>query len=116
MESILLTIRSMLGIQEEYDGFDTALIANINTAIFSLSQVGIGPDGGFTVTDEDDQWADLYSGVGNLQGVKTYIFLSVRMVFDPPGTSFLLKSTEATMNEILWRLQVEVDPDFVPEE
>jgi hypothetical protein len=115
MESILITIRSMLDVDQDYDGFDTSIIAGINTAIFSLSQLGIGPDGGYSITGETETWSDLFDGVSNLDAVKSYIWLKTKMEFDPPTTSFLLESINRQLTQLEWRLMVEVDPDFVPE-
>lgn len=116
MESILLTIRIMLGIEEEFEGFDTEITSGINSALFSLSQLGIGPEGGFLITGLEETWAELFDGVDNLEAVKSYIWLKTRLVFDPPGTSFLLESMNNQAQQLEWRLQVEVDPDFVVEE
>lgn len=116
MESILITIRTMLGIEDDFDGFDTEIMTGINSAIFSLSQIGIGPDGGFEITGIDETWTELYDGVSNLQAVKSYIWLKTRLEFDPPGTSFLIESINNQINQLEWRLMVEVDPEFVLEE
>lgn len=113
MESILLTIRTMLGVGEDYDGFDTAIMAGINTAIFSLSQIGVGPDGGFNITGETETWTQLFDGVSNLNAVKSYIWLKTRLEFDPPTTSFLGEAIQRQIDQLEWRLQVEVDPDYV---
>lgn len=113
MESILLTIRTMLGIEDDFDGFDTEILAGINSAIFSLSQLGIGPDGGMTVTDDSETWTTLFDGVTNLEAVKSYIWLKTRLEFDPPSTSYLIQAIERNIQQLEWRLQVEVDPDYV---
>jgi hypothetical protein len=116
MDSILLTIRTMLGIPDGFDGFDVPILSGINSAIFSLSQLGVGPDGGLVVTDDSQTWTELYDGVTNLESVKAYVWLKTRLIFDPPGTSFLLTAIQNQVVELEWRLQTEVDPDFVPAE
>jgi len=113
MESILITIRTMLGIEDDYDGFDAAIVAGINSAIFSLSQLGIGPPGGMTVIDESQTWDVLFNSVPNLQAVKSYIWLKTRLEFDPPSTSYLIQAIERNIQQLEWRLQVEVDADYV---
>lgn len=112
MDSILATIRSMLGIQTDFDGFDTAIMAAINSAIFSLSQIGIGPDGGFKIVGVEETWDELFDSVSNLEAVKMYIYLKTRLDFDPPGTSYLIKSIDARILELETRLMMEVDPDY----
>lgn len=116
MDSILLTIKKMLEIDSDFDGFDMAVIAGINSAIFSLSQIGIGPDGGYSIEDANATWDTLFNSVPNLEAVKTYIFLKTKLQFDPPQTSFVLSAMENQINQLEWRLQVEVDPTYVPQQ
>lgn len=113
LKSILLTVRSALGIEADYDGFDADILIGINTAIFELNQMGVGPDAGFTVLGQDETWDDLFNSVGNLEAVKQYVILSVRMVFDPPGTSFLINAIDKKLEELGWRLREQVDPPLV---
>lgn len=115
MESILMSIKTSLGVDPDYDGFDTEIIIAINGAIFSLSQLGIGPDGGFTVTGIAETWVELFDGVSNLEAAKNYILLSSRLIFDPPTTSFLIGAVERQKMEMCWRLMTEVDPELVEE-
>jgi hypothetical protein len=115
MESILVSIRSGLGIEADFDGFDSEIIMAINNAIFSLNQLGIGPDGGFSITGIDETWDQLFDTVPNLEAAKSYILLKTRLEFDPPTTSFLVDAIDRQILEAGWRLMVEVDPDVVPE-
>jgi hypothetical protein len=115
MESILITIRSGLGIEADFDGFDSEIIMAINNAIFSLNQLGIGPDGGFSITGIDETWDQLFDTVPNLEAAKSYILLKTRLEFDPPTTSLLVDAIDRQILEAGWRLMVEVDPDVVPE-
>ena len=115
MESILVTIRGGLGIEADFDGFDSEIIMAVNNAIFALNQLGIGPDGGFNITGVDETWDQLFDSVANLEAAKSYILLKTRLEFDPPTTSFLIEALERQILEASWRLMVEVDPDVVPE-
>lgn len=114
MESILVTIRKGLGIQEDYDGFDNEIIMAINTAIMSLNQLNIGPVDGFSVTGIDETWTNLDTGT-DIAAMKSYILLKTKLEFDPPATSFVIASMERQIKELEWRLMVQVDPDVVPE-
>lgn len=109
MESILLTIRKMLGIDEDYDGFDIEIIICINTALMSLSQLGIGPEDGFAITGVNETWTELFNGVTNIEAVKSYIYLQTRLAFDPPATSFLLESMFRQLTELSFRLNVQAE-------
>ena len=110
MDSILVTIRSGLGVDLDFSGFDGEIIMAVNSAIFSLSQLGVGPEVEFAVTGIDETWEELFGEVSNLQGVKSYILVKTRLVFDPPTTSFLIGAVERQNSELEWRLMIEVDP------
>lgn len=111
MDSILLTIKAGLGVEPDYDGFDNEILMGINSSIFSLGQLGVGPEEPVTVTGIDETWDDLFDGVSNLEPCKSYILLNTRMIFDPPTTSYLLGAMERQILEIGWRIMVEVDPE-----
>lgn len=113
MESILVTVRTGLGVAEEYDGFDTELILGINTSIMSLTQLGIGPEDGLVVTGINETWEDLFNSVTNIEAVKSYILLKTRLEFDPPTSSFLLTALNDQLAELSWRIMVQVDPEPV---
>lgn len=108
MESILDTIKKMLGIESDYTHFDIDIITNINTAFLNLQQIGVGPKSGFSITDNTAKWSDYISGE-NLEAVKTYIYLKVRLLFDPPTNAFLVDAMERQIREIEWRLNVQVE-------
>lgn len=110
MDSILLTIKKKLGIDEYCDHFDTAVIVEINSALMVLTQLGVGPVDGFYITSNAETWSDFLSDNKKLEGVKTYIYLKTKLVFDPPQSSAVLESTKAMINELEWRLNVAVDP------
>lgn len=108
MESILDTIKKMLGIESDYTHFDIDIITNINTIFLNLQQIGVGPKSGFSITDNTTKWND-YISLGNLEAVKTYIYLKVRLLFDPPTNAFLVDAMERQIREIEWRLNVQVE-------
>jgi hypothetical protein len=110
-ESILNTIKKMLGPDDSYEAFDTEIIVHINTALSTLAQLGVGPRTGFRITGTDETWGDFISdGSVDLEGIKTYIYMKVKMIFDPPANSFVMKAMEDSCKELEWRLNVTVDP------
>ena len=113
MESILTSIKKLLGIMSDYTNFDDDIIIHINTAFAMLNQLGVGPEGGFMIVDANSRWED-YTTEKNLNMVKTYIYLKVRLLFDPPTSSALIESINRTLSEIEWRIYLEGDPK--PEE
>lgn len=109
MDSILDSVKKNLGIPEEYTVFDPDIIMHINSAFFVLSQLGVGPEKGFSISSKYYTW-DLYiTNDENLEAVKTYVYLKVRITFDPPSSSFVLTSMENQIKELEWRLNVAVD-------
>lgn len=109
MESILLSIKKLLGIMPEYTNFDDDIIIHINTAFAILNQLGVGPKNGFMIVDENSSWNE-YTTENNLNMIKTYIYLKVRLLFDPPTSSALIESINRTLSEIEWRIFLEGDP------
>lgn len=114
--SILKTVRTSLGILPDFTEFDQELLVVINSALFAVSQLGIGPSGGFSISDDTATWSDLFDGVSNIEATKSYVILKSRLEFDPPGTSYLLQAYSQQLDEIGFRLMSEVDPTFVPSE
>ena len=110
MESILTSIKKLIGITEDYKYFDTDLIIHINSVFMILSQMGIGPDNGFSISDETTTWNDyLPEGNKNFEAVKTYMYLKTRIVFDPPQSSSTMEAMKQTISELEWRLNVEAE-------
>ena len=108
-DSILATIKKMLGLSADYPPFDMDIIVHINTYLAVLNQLGVGVDR-FTVVDDSATWGDFLSGQDiNLNEVKTYLYLRVRLVFDPPTSSILAQAIDNNVNELTWRLLEEVD-------
>lgn len=109
MESILDSIKKLLG-PSGIDHFDTDIIMHINTAFMVLNQLGVGPSEGFSIKDNTAKWSDFLSDETKLEAVKTYIYLKVRLVFDPPNSSSVIESINRQIAEYEWRLNVAVDP------
>lgn len=112
MTSILTSIKKMLGIEETYTHFDVDITIYINSALMVLNQIGVGPDEPFLITSKTETWAGLL-GQANVEAVKTYIYLKVRLVFDPPTSSFVLESINKMITELEWRLNVQVEIPIV---
>ena len=109
MESILTSIKKVLGIYEEDSSFDVDIIMHINTVFMILRQMGIGPSNGFSITGQYEVWNDYLSDISLLESVKTYVALKVRLIFDPPASSTMVEAINRTITELEWRLNVQVD-------
>jgi len=109
-ESIFKSIKALLGPDADYDVFDPDILIFINTALSTLTQIGIGPASGFRITGETETWSDLLGSYEDLESVKSYIYLKVRLLFDPPSNSAVMNAYQETCNELEWRLNVAVDP------
>lgn len=112
--SILNNTKKILGLAEDYTAFDFDVLTHINSAFSSLDQIGIGPEGGIAIEDSDATWDLLGVSQGKLSLVKTYVYLKVKLIFDPPGTSFVIDSMNKQIDEHYWRLsnyrELEQDP------
>lgn len=102
--SILLSTKKILGVAESYTVFDLDIITHINAAFTILTQLGLGPTEGFMIEDDATVWEDYPDPMDQLNLIKTYIFLKVRMLFDPPTTSFLIGAMNDQIKEYEWRL------------
>lgn len=110
-DSILLSVKKMLMIAEEFDHFDTDLIIHINSVFSILCQLGVGPSTGFAITDESQNWSDFIPNEDpRLNMVKTYMYTKVRMIFDPPTSGAVSEAMNNTIKELEFRLNVQVDP------
>lgn len=109
MTSILTSVKKMLGIEDDYTHFDPDIIININAVLMGLTQIGVGPTGGFLITGKDETWADLLGTRIDLEGVKTFVYLKVRMLFDQPASSFVLDAMQRQATEIEWRLNMQAE-------
>lgn len=116
-DSILTSTKKVLGVDDAYTAFDVDILMHINTVLATLNQLGIGPDAGFMIEDKAATWADFLGTDLRLNPVKSYVYLRVRMLFDPPTTSFLINAMNEQVKELEWRLNVQreslswVDPN-----
>ena len=108
-DSIFKTIKSLLGPDADYDVFDQDILIFINTAIATLTQLGVGPSSGFRVTGDSETWADFIGDRNDIDSVKSYIYMKVRLAFDPPSSATVSSSYEEACKEYEWRLNVAVD-------
>ena len=109
-DSILLTVKKMLGIAEEYVAFDIDLIVNINSVFLTLNQIGVGPQEPYLINGSEETWEDfLQDQQSKLAGVKTYVYLKTRLLFDPPTNSFLVDAMQKQCDELEWRLNLQVE-------
>ena len=108
-ESILDSTKKILGIEADYPAFDVDIIMHINSALATLTQLGVGPDEGYMIEDSDAEWGDFLDGDPRLNPVKSYVFLKTRVVFDPPTTSFVLSALQEQIKEHEWRINVDVE-------
>lgn len=109
MNSILTSIKKLLGIAEEYDHFDMDIIMHINSVFMILTQLGVGPSEGFVIDGADDEWNDFIDDAVKLEMVKSYVYLKVRLLFDPPDRSTVMDAMNRQISEFEWRLNVAAD-------
>ena len=108
--SILTSIKKLLGIAEEDTSFDQDIIMHINTVFAILAQLGVGPTNGFSIEDDGAIWSDYLGNSTNLELVKSYIYMKVRSMFDPPTSSILADAMSKNISELEWRINTMVDP------
>lgn len=108
-DSILDSIKKILGMPPDYDAFDTDLVIHINSVFGILAQLGVGPAGGFSISDNTTLWKAYLGDSKDLEMVKSYIALKVRMVFDPPTIGAVMDAMKEQIREYEWRLNVQVD-------
>lgn len=109
IESILTSIKKLLGITEDYTNFDPDIIMHINTVFMTLNQLGVGPAEGFRIEDKNATWDEFVDNDSYLDSVKSYIHLKVKMLFDPPLNSAVIEAMKQQINELEWRLNVNSD-------
>ena len=106
---ILTSIKKMLGVAEDYTEFDEDIITHINSVFLNLTQLGVGPEEGFMIEGDTSVWEDFINDSIQLQAVKTYMYLKVKLLFDPPLSSSVTESFTRMIAELEWRLNVAVD-------
>ena len=104
-DSILNTIKHMIGPDEGYDYFDTDLIVHINSVLFILNQLGVGPKKPFHITGDSETWSDFIDS-DNFEIVKSYIYAKVKLVFDPPQSGTVMQALKDIISEFEWRANV----------
>ena len=107
--SILTSIKKLLGVAEDYTEFDEDIITHINSVFLNLTQLGVGPEEGFMIEDGTAVWEDFINDSIQLQAVKTYVYLKVKLLFDPPLSSSVTESINRMIAELEWRLNAAVD-------
>lgn len=110
MESILTSIKKLLGIAEEYTHFDSDITMHINSVLMILNQMGVGPEEGFFIEDASATWEEFVSDITKIQAVKSYVYLKVKLLFDPPLSSAVTDATNRLISELEFRLNIAVDP------
>lgn len=105
-DSILTSIKKLLGIQSDYTHFDTDIVMCINTALSILTQLGVGPPSGFAIQDAGDTWIDFMDNDPRFEMVKSFVHIRVKLMFDPPQNASLAEVYERTAKELEWRIQV----------
>lgn len=109
-ESILTSIKKLLGIDAGYTHFDPDLVMHINSVFSILTQMGVGPPDGFFITGAEEEWPSFITDQSCLQLVKSYVYLKVRLLFDPPLSSAAIESINQQIKEFEFRLFVAADP------
>lgn len=109
MDSILVSIKKMLGISEDVKIFDADIIIHINSVFMILNQLGVGPSKGFSITDATSTWSEFIPNESSIEAVKSYVYLKVRLLFDPPTSSAAIESYNKMIAEFEWRINVMVE-------
>ena len=105
-QSILNSVKKLIGVSESDPSFDVDIVLHINSVFSTLFQLGVGPDEGFQIEDDSATWDDFVTD-NRLNFIKTYVYLKVRLLFDPPQTSFVIDSLKVQIAELEWRINVQ---------
>lgn len=108
-DSILDSIKKLLGVPAEYDVYDLDISMHINSVFATFHQFGLGPSTGYFIEDRTKTWTEYIGEVPNINSVKTLVYLKVRLLFDPPTTSFAIAAMETQVKELEWRLTSEME-------
>ena len=115
-DSILDSIKKVLGLDPEYTEFDIDIIMHINSIFSTLHQLGVGPEEEFSISDNTSIWDDFIGTTKDINSVKSYVYLKARLMFYPPATSFAIAAFEKQATELEWRLNVVTEgANYVPE-
>ncbi len=104
MESILTSIKKLLMLDEDDTSFDADILMHINSVFSILNQLGVGPENGFTITDKSTTWQEYLGSYPNLHSVRSYVYLKVKLLFDPPTSVAVIESYDRAIRELEWRI------------
>ena len=108
-DSILESIKIILGVDPQYEAFDSEIIMAINSALMALTQLGLGPADGFKVPNKATTWADILGTRQDLESVRSYIGIKSRILFDPPTNSYIMQALNNTATELEWRIRTQLE-------
>lgn len=111
LDSILLSTKKSLGLDPSVTEFDPDIIMCINTSLNVLTQLGVGPIEGFSISSEENIWSEFIGEDPRLNIVKSYVYLKTKMIFDPPTVGSLVSACNDQIKELEWRINVQVDPE-----
>lgn len=111
MDSILTSVKKLLGMAEEYTAFDPDLIMHINSVFMILRQMGVGPAEGFSISDATATWSQYMAECPDIEAVRTYVALKVRLLFDPPQSNGMMEACKNLASELEWRLYMMCDKE-----
>lgn len=109
MESILTSVKDQLGLCQDDESFDREIIIFTNAAFAILTQLGVGPLTGFSIKGYDETWDDFKVDIVQEEMAKTYLYLKVKRLFDPPANSSLAKAIDEEIHEYEWRLKLQAE-------
>lgn len=112
-QSILMSMKKLLNVDEEDPAFDTDIGMLINAEFMTLHQLGIGPDDGFSIHDADTNWTDFSDDPTLIESVKAYIYMKVRMIFDPPASSVVADAYNSRIHELEFRMNAQAERNYV---
>lgn len=112
-QSILKSTKNMLGVGDDDTSFDLQILTHVNVAFSTLTDMGVGPQGGFVIEDDTTEWEEYFPNEDDpdklkvmLSKIKTVVFLRTKLLFDPPTSSYVLDATKNQLTEMEWRLNV----------
>lgn len=108
-KSILTSIKKMLGIDPDYNAFDVDIIIAINSYLMALTQLGVGPTSGFSINGAEETWDQFLQGRGDMNAAKSYVYLRVKMQFDPPTSGFVMEAMKQQASELEWRCMMQAE-------
>lgn len=103
-DSILTSTKKLIGLSEDMTSFDTDIITHINSVFMELYQLGVGPNDGFYITDKYTVWTEFIQSGLLLNCIKTYMYLKVKLIFDPPSNSAVIESINRIIDKLEWHI------------